>query len=243
MIQIDATDMPYKTLNAKVRELAAAGEEAIELDNVCGQKFIGDGLKGHVKIDIKGIPGNDMAVFMDGPEITVHGNGQDGIGNTMNAGKVVIHGNAGDVIGYAMRGGKIFVKGDVGYRVGIHMKAYAENIPIIVIGGGASDFFGEYMAGGIMIVLGIGKDGQFLGDYLGSGMHGGVIYIRGDVDEHLLGRDVIKSTPDVQDNVTLTKLVGEYCTLFGCDFDEIMRKPFIKLTPRSHRPYGNLYAK
>ena len=47
----------------------------------------------------------------------------------------------------------------------------------------------------------------------------------------------------LQDDVTLTKLVGEYCTLFGCDFDEIMRKPFIKLTPRSHRPYGNLYAK
>ena len=194
-MKIDAIDMPYKALNEKIRALAANGTDTIELDHICGQKFIGDGLKGHVKIDIKGIPGNDLAVFMDGPEITVHGNGQDGIGNTMNAGKVVIHGNAGDVIGYAMRGGEIFVKGDVGYRVGIHMKAYAENIPIIVIGGGASDFFGEYMAGGIMVVLGIGKDGQFLGDYLGSGMHGGVIYIRGDVDDHLLGRDVIKSKP------------------------------------------------
>ena len=116
-MKIDAIDMPYKALNEKVRALAAAGEKSIELDHICGQKFIGDGLKGHVKIDIKGIPGNDLAVFMDGPEITVHGNGQDGIGNTMNAGKVVVHGNAGDVIGYAMRGGKIFVKGDVGYRV------------------------------------------------------------------------------------------------------------------------------
>jgi len=242
-MKIDAIDMPYKALNEKIRALAANGTDTIELDHICGQKFIGDGLKGHVKIDIKGIPGNDLAVFMDGPEITVHGNGQDGIGNTMNAGKVVVHGNAGDVIGYAMRGGEIFVKGDVGYRVGIHMKAYAENIPIIVIGGGASDFFGEYMAGGIMVVLGIGKDGQFLGDYLGSGMHGGVIYIRGDVDDHLLGRDVIKSKLDPQDNVTLTKLVREYCALFGCSFDEVMSKPFIKLTPKSHRPYGNLYAK
>ena len=242
-MKIDAIDMPYKALNAKVRALAAAGEQSIELDHICGQKFIGDGLKGNVKIDIKGIPGNDLAVFMDGPEITVHGNGQDGIGNTMNAGKVVIHGNAGDVIGYAMRGGKIFVKGDVGYRVGIHMKAYAENIPIIVIGGGASDFFGEYMAGGIMVVLGINKDGQFLGDYLGSGMHGGVIYIRGDVDDSLLGRDVIKAKPDAQDDTIINKLVTEYCTLFSYDFNEVMSKPFIKLTPRSHRPYGNLYAK
>jgi glutamate synthase domain-containing protein 3 len=242
-MKIDATDMHYKVLNEKIRALAADGEDSIMLDNVCGQKFIGDGLKGRVKLDIKGIPGNDLAIFMDGPEITVHGNGQDGIGNTMNAGKVVVHGNAGDVIGYAMRGGKIFIKGDVGYRVGIHMKAYADNIPTIVIGGGASDFFGEYMAGGIMVVLGIHKDGQFIGDYLGSGMHGGVIYVRGDVDDSLLGREVKKSTPEAQDVATLTRLVGEYCALFGCDFDEIMRTPFIKLTPKSHRPYGNLYAK
>jgi glutamate synthase domain-containing protein 3 len=242
-MKIDATDMHYRVLNEKIRALAASGEDSIKVDNVCGQKFIGDGLKGHVKLEINGIPGNDLAIFMDGPEITVHGNGQDGIGNTMNAGKVVIHGNAGDVIGYAMRGGKIFIKGDVGYRVGIHMKAYADNIPVIVVGGGASDFFGEYMAGGIMVVLGINKSGEFMGDYLGSGMHGGVIYVRGDVDDSLIGRDVKKSEPEAQDVAMLTRLVGEYCALFGCDFDEIMRKPFIKLTPKSHRPYGNLYAK
>jgi glutamate synthase domain-containing protein 3 len=94
-----------------------------------------------------------------------------------------------------------------------------------------------------MVVLGINKDGQFLGDYLGSGMHGGVIYIRGDVDDSLLGRDVIKAKPDAQDDTIINKLVTEYCTLFGYDFKEVMSKPFIKLTPRSHRPYGNLYAK
>ena len=243
MVTIDANEMHYKVLNEKIRALAANGTDRIEIDNVCGQKFIGDGLKGKVKIDIKGIPGNDLAVFMDGPELTVHGNGQDNIGNTMNAGKVIIHGNAGDVIGYAMRGGEIFIKGDVGYRVGIHMKAFKENLPTIVIGGGASDFFGEYMAGGIMVVLGIDKDGQFLGDYLGSGMHGGVIYIRGEVDGNLLGRDVLKSKPGPEDAETLSKLVREYCKLFGYDYEEIMKKPFIKLTPKSHRPYGNLYAK
>jgi glutamate synthase domain-containing protein 3 len=74
-------------------------------------------------------------------------------------------------------------------------------------------------------------------------MHGGVIYVRGDVDDSLLGRDVIKAKPDAQDEATLAKLVGEYCTLFGYDLEEIMHKPFIKLTPRSHRPYGNMYAK
>ena len=244
MMNIDAKDMHYKALNEKIRELAVKGETEVELDNICGQKFIGGGLKSPIKITINGIPGNDLAVFMDGPEIVISGNGQDGIGNTMNSGKVIIHGNAGDVIGYAMRGGKIFIKGDVGYRVGIHMKAYQDNIPAIVIGGSASNFFGEYMAGGVMVLLGLNlKDGEPLtGDYVGAGMHGGVIYVRGDIEEHLLGRDVLKSVPNADDIATLGKLVSEYCAYFGCNFDEVMSKPFIKLTPRSHRPYGNMYA-
>lgn len=244
MAYIDANDMHYRVLNEKIRELAASDESEVEIDNVCGQKFIGDGLYGKLKIEINGVPGNDLGVFMDGPQIVVHGNGQDGIGNTMNSGKIIICGNAGDVIGYAMRGGKVFIKGDVGYRVGIHMKAYQDNIPTIVIGGGASDFFGEYMAGGVIVLLGLGKDDSkpLAGDYVGTGMHSGVIYVRGDIEDHYLGREVVKSEPDAKDISTLGRLVGEYCTHFGCDFDEIMRKPFIKLAPRSYRPYGNLYT-
>lgn len=244
MATIDAKDMPYRALNEKIRALADAGEYEVEVDNVCGQKYIGGGMSAKMKIYVTGIPGNDLGIFMDGPEVVVHGNGQDGIGNTMNSGKVIVHGNAGDVIGYAMRGGKVFIKGDVGYRVGIHMKAYGDNVPMIVIGGTASDFLGEYMAGGIMVLLGLTKDGhpQLTGDYVGSGMHGGVIYARGDIDDFYLGREVIKSEPDAKDISVISRLVGEYCSYFGCDFDEIMRQPFIKLAPRSHRPYGNLYT-
>lgn len=244
MLRIDAKDMHYKVLNQMIRDAVSAGETEIVLDNVCGQKFIGDGLKGKVKLTINGIPGNDLATFMDGPEIIIKMNGQDGIGNTMNAGKVVVHGHAGDVIGYAMRGGKIFIKGSVGYRVGIHMKSYAEHVPCIVIGGCASNFLGEYMAGGVMVLLGMdGKEGEpIAGDYVGTGMHGGVIYVRGDIDEFYLGREVKKSPLDAQDISRLERLVSEYCTHFGKDHAEVMSKPFIKLTPRSHRPYGNLYA-
>ncbi|BAI60780.1 glutamate synthase large subunit domain 3 [Methanocella paludicola SANAE] len=244
MVHIDAKEMPYRALNEKIRALAAEGEYSVELDNVCGQKYIGGGLKGKMKIDVRGIPGNDLGIFMDGAEVVVHGNGQDGIGNTMNSGKVVVHGNAGDVIGYAMRGGKVFIKGDVGYRVGIHMKAYGDMVPTIVIGGTASDFLGEYMAGGVMVLLGLTQNShpQPTGDYVGTGMHGGVIYVRGDIDDYYLGREVIKSEPDAKDIAIISRLVGEYCVTFGCDFDEIMRKPFIKLAPRSHRPYGNLYT-
>jgi len=43
--------------------------------------------------------------------IQVYGNGQDGIGNTMNDGKIIVHGNAGDLLAMSMRGGKIFIRG------------------------------------------------------------------------------------------------------------------------------------
>ena len=59
-----------------------------------------------------------------------------------------------------MRSGKIFVKGNAGYRVGIHMKEYHEFYPKIIIGGKVGDFLGEYQAGGIIVVLGIGCDGK-----------------------------------------------------------------------------------
>ena len=53
----------------------------------------------------------------------------------MNAGEIVVHGNVGDACGYAMRGGKIYIKGDCGYRAGIHMKAYQQHFPVMVVGG------------------------------------------------------------------------------------------------------------
>ncbi|MDF1558445.1 MAG: hypothetical protein P1P80_09790 [ANME-2 cluster archaeon] len=93
-------------------------------------------------------------------------NGQDGIANTMNSNEIIIQGMVGDVIGYGMRGGKLMIKSDVGYRVGIHMKEYKTQVPVIVAGGCAGDFYGEYMGGGVMILLGLGanEDKPIAGD-------------------------------------------------------------------------------
>lgn len=132
------------------------------------------------KIDISGTPGNVLGAYFDGGEITVEGNAQDAVGDTMNAGKIVIHGNVGDAVGYAMRGGAIYIKGNAGYRAGIHMKAYREKIPVIVIGGAAGSFLGEYQAGGIIIALGIDIKGDIVGNFPCTGMHGGRMLLRSD---------------------------------------------------------------
>jgi glutamate synthase domain-containing protein 3 len=240
--KIDACGMHYKDLNSLLRAISSNGAEKIEIHNVCGQRYIGTDLDAEVDIDIYGIPGNDLGAFMNGPRIEVHGNAQDGCGNTMNEGKIVVHGHAGDITGHSMRGGKIFVRDDVGYRVGIHMKEYKGKKPQLVIGGTAQDFLGEYMAGGVIVILGLNLcEGECCkARFVGTGMHGGVIYERGDILELGKGTKVMKVGK--RDMRTIESLVKEYCEHFGVDFEKVMSTPFRKVVPVSKRPYGALYS-
>jgi glutamate synthase domain-containing protein 3 len=241
---IDAKGLYYRTLNEQLLALVAAGVETIEVYNVVGQRYLGTNLHHTVRLIIHGVPGNDLGAFMDGPHIEVMGSAQDGCGNTMNSGSIIIHGSAGDILGHSMRGGKIMVKDNVGYRVGIHMKEYEAVRPIIVIGGTAQHFLGEYMSGGVMVVLGLNLDAHDLHPthHLGTGMHGGVIYLRGQVDSSYLGKEVGQEALLAQDEALLHKLVQEYGDHFGVDVEGVFRVPFVKLVPRTKRPYGQLYA-
>jgi glutamate synthase domain-containing protein 3 len=73
-------------------------------------------------------------------------------------------------------------------------------------------------------------------------MHGGVIYIRGTIDESQLGKEVGIAELDKNDRQLLQKLVGEFADHFGYNADKILEGKFIKLFPRYLRPYGTLYA-
>ena len=246
MITIDAKGLLYRELNEKVRQAVASGETEVKLTNVNGQRYIADAIDSPVQITIEGVPGNDLGAFMNGPTVIVKANGQDHIANTMNEGKIVVHGDAGDVLGYGMRGGKLFIKGDVGYRVGIHMKEYKDKVPVIVVGGTARDFFGEYMAGGTLILLGLntGNNGsdQIAGNYFATGMHGGVIYVRGKLEDYQLGKEVAVLEVDNDDRQIIEKYVTEFAGDLGLDASDILSDEFIKIKAVSHRPYGNLYA-
>jgi glutamate synthase domain-containing protein 3 len=244
-VRIVANYKHYKELNEEIVQAVQAGVAELTLEDVNGQRFIADCLKGKLKIDIYGTPGNDLGMFMDGPTVTVFGNAQDGVGNTMSSGKIIIHGDGRDILGHSMRGGKIFVQGDVGYRVGIHMKTYKSNVPIIVAGGRAGDFLGEYMAGGMIIVLGIHnstKKAEILGDYVATGQHGGAIYVRGDVDESKLGNGASQFPLTAQDETAVKKVLKEYCQVFRLNLNKLLDAEFIKITPLSHRPYAAFYT-
>ncbi len=242
VVKINAEGLYYKELNSLLRALITGDVERIELHNVCGQRYLGTDLDTKIQIDIYGTPGNDLGAFMSGPKMVIHGNAQDASGNTMNDGQIIVNGHAGDLTGHSMRGGKIFVKDYVGYRVGIHMKEYKNKVPQIVIGETAGDFLAEYMAGGIILILGLNlKEGELCkARFVGTGMHGGVIYERGDILESEAGT---KTMPvGKRDMQTIEALVKEYCSNFGTDPQVILGGKFKKILPLSKRPYEKLYS-
>ncbi len=243
-MKINARGLHYRVLNEKIHRLISEGVKNLQVTHVNGQRYIGGGLQGKVRLTLDGVPGNDLAAFMDGPKIRVKGNAQDGVANTMNAGEVVIDGNAGDVLGYGMRGGRVFIRGNVGYRVGIHMKSYKKQVPVMVVGGSARDFLGEYQAGGIIIVLGLDlPPGEPIAGYMvGTGMHGGVMYIRGKVEEWQVGKEVKIFELEESDWKIMMPHLRDFARSFRLDLEKIVQEPFLKMIPYSRRPYGRIYA-
>ncbi|MDH7554702.1 MAG: FAD-dependent oxidoreductase [Spirochaetota bacterium] len=240
---LNAKGVYYKMLNRQIRELVAKGETTVILENVLGQRYIGGGLNADVTITINGTPGQDLGAFMNGPVIIVHGNAQDGIGNTMNAGTIVVHGKAGEIPGHSMRGGQILIRDDVEYRAGIHMKEYETQIPLLVIGGTAKDYCGEYMAGGRVVVLNRFDEKDPVGNDIGTGIHGGAIYIRGNVDKRRLGVGAILADMDNEDIAFLQNVLQTFKATFPyVELSHITLNDFKKITKKGHRPFANLYA-
>ena len=239
---VEARDLDYKMLNAILRGLGNP-EKIVHVKNVLGQRYIGTGIKASMELHIHGTPGNDLAAFMDGGKVVVHGNAQDGVGNTMNSGTIVIHGRAGDIAGYSMRGGVLYIRDDVGYRCGIHMKQYGSQVPTIVVGGTGQDYLGEYMAGGILVVMGLtlGQEMVHRARFVGTGMHGGVIYIRGKL-EHVC-KNVQIEPLESEDLTRLVDTTEAFNKHLGAPNIKVEADDFMKLVPLSKRPYGEHYAR
>lgn len=238
MITYDAKDLDYRQIN----ELLRRTDGEITLDNCCGQRFIAAGMSGKT-VMINGTPGNALGAYLNGASITVNANAQDAVGDTMNDGKIVIYGSIGDAAGYAMRGGKIFVKENAGYRAGIHMKEYKEKKPVMIIGGKCGSFLGEYQAGGVIVVLGVGCEGSgIVSNFPCTGMHGGKMFLRSDCRSIVFPAQVTARKALPEDLKEIRDDVGEFCGLFGYDYNEIMGAEFTLVTPDSKNPYKQMYV-
>ena len=244
-MSIIAKNLHFKELNEQIKTAGAY----VHIEDCFGQRFIGSALKGKT-LTIDGTPGNALGCYLDGALIEVRGNAQDATGDTMNDGKIIIHGNAGDALGYAMRGGSIFVRCNAGYRTGIHMKEYVNKKPVIIIGGRAGSFLGEYLAGGLIVVLGIEGESQAsaqqitapVGNFTGTGMHGGKIFIRTKETLAALPAQVAVEIAGNDDLQEIEPFVKEFADYFDMDASSILQDQFFVLKPNAKNPYKQLYT-
>ena len=238
MLFINAKGLDHRELNEAIRDV----QEPCLIGECCGQRFLGAGMS-EKDITVEGIPGNALGAYLNGGRITVRGSAQDAVGDTMNAGTIVVHGNIGDAAGYAMRGGRIYVRGNAGYRAGIHMKAYREKVPLMVIGGRAGSFLGEYQAGGIIVVLNLDTPGEkCVGYFPCTGMHGGKMFLRSDCADVTFPEQVTARRAAEEDLRELRGYVAQFCELFGLAPEQVLDAPFTVVTPDSKNPYRQMYV-
>ncbi len=239
-MRIEAGDMHFQALNEQIH---ASADDTVEIVGCMGQRYIASGLKGK-SIAIHGIPGNALCAYLNDCRVEVFGNAQDATGDTMNAGTLIVHGSCGDATGYAMRGGTILVKGNVGYRAGIHMKAYQEQVPVLVIGGEAGSFLGEYQAGGYIVVLGLNtRDRAPVGRFCAAGMHGGKIFLRTEAEMPFdLPQQVVAREANEADMQEIQPYLTKYAEAFGADASMLMKDRYMVLEPNTSNPYMRLYV-
>lgn len=238
-VTITANLTYYKELGEMIR---AQADSELTIDRVVGQRYIGCGSAGK-RLTVRGTPGNGLGQYLNGSTIEVYGNAQEAVGDTMNAGDIIIHGSCGDTCGYGMRGGRIFIEGNCGYRAGIHMKAYQEQCPAVIIGGRAGSFLGEYLAGGLILVLGQGADGAYpVSNFCGTGMHGGKIVLHCDKVPVDLPRQVLVREASEADRAEIAPYIDDYCRFFGGDAEALKAQTYFVLTANPDAGYHQLYT-
>ncbi|HZW55773.1 MAG TPA: hypothetical protein VFF30_05740 [Nitrososphaerales archaeon] len=187
---IDSTAMDFSEINAQIFKAYKKGASGIKVTNLAGQRYIGIGLSARERrfgVQLIGFPGNCLANLNDGGHFEIFGNAADDLGDTMHSGSIIVHGSSRDVTAQALQGGDIFIRGSVGNRAAIQMREYKESKPYLIVGESADDYFGEYMAGGVAVVLNLSNEKKPVGRYVGTGMVGGMIYIRGSVAQSAIG--------------------------------------------------------
>ena len=117
-------------------------------------------------------------------------------------------------------------------------------LPVMVIGGVAGSFLGEYQAGGLIVVLGLGRsaDTPITGYFCGTGMHGGKILLRTDCPPGSFPAQVRCERAGKEELVAARPYIDNYCRFFGVDREKVLSGVFYLLHPNSANPYRQLYV-
>jgi glutamate synthase domain-containing protein 3 len=122
------------------------------------------------------------------------------------------------------------------------MKEYNGKRPVLVVGGSARAFLGEYMAGGLIIVLGLDGRPAVSERGIGSGIHGGEIYVRDDFPDYLLGVGATKKTAADPERERIAPSLREFAGYFGMDAENLLSGEYMRIAPASTRPFADKYT-
>ena len=208
-----------------------------------GERYLGCGMNSGT-LHLEGTPGNALGAYLDGGSIFVDGNVQDAAADTMNDGLIAVRGSAGDALAYGMRGGRVYILNDAGYRAGVHMKAYGSKKSLLIIGGRTGSFLGEYLAGGIIIVLGLGNEKEEItGYFCGNGMYAGTIYLRCDKSPvNLSDKLITRVVGNEEKEEVLSPLIRDFARTFSISDEECLSGSFLAIEADKSKTYSQLYA-
>ena len=175
-----------RILEERIQQAVSAGHRFIEVV-AYGQHGIGGRLfragNDPVYLRVLGTSGQRLG-SMGFPNTTIltTGPASDDVG-WLNAGAtIIVSGHGGNGVGNAMAQGKIYIGGDIGAR-GMTMTKHNPRFapPELWVLGSVGDSFAEFMAGGIAVICGYGKEKEenVLGYRPCVGMVGGKIFFRG----------------------------------------------------------------
>ena len=181
-----STQQLLQLIHAKID----AGITDFEID-ACGQHNIGGSVwakdnKKTLRFLLRN-PGQRVgAMGMKGTQIVVEGAVPADTGWLNSGAEIVVKGDSGDTTAHCAASGEIYIGGRVGARSGALMKHDPKSPqPEFWILKNTGSFSFEFMGGGLAIVCGYDCDGlnSVLGKRACVGMVGGIVYVRGALDD------------------------------------------------------------
>jgi NADPH-dependent glutamate synthase beta subunit-like oxidoreductase/glutamate synthase domain-containing protein 3/Pyruvate/2-oxoacid:ferredoxin oxidoreductase delta subunit len=210
-----------RILEERLQKAVADGHRRIEII-AQGQHGIGGRLwragKEAIHVRILGTSGQRVgSMGFPNTWIDVVGPASDDVG-WLNAGaRITIRGNATNGVGNAMAQGKIFIAGEIGAR-GMTMTKHNPRFdpPELWVLESVGDSFAEFMAGGVAVVCGFGKEksDNVLGYRPCVGMVGGKIFFRGP-HQGYSEKDARLTVPDDEEWQWLTVHMEEFLEAIG----------------------------
>jgi glutamate synthase domain-containing protein 3 len=217
------------------------------------------------RVIVEGNAQDGVGNTMESGSVVVKGTVGDLPGYAMRGGRIFVAGNAGYRVGIHMKEFRESVPAIVvGGRVEEYLGEYMAGGTIVVLGlpglagKPAESAFGPANAGtGLPGLAGKPAESAFgpanagtglpglagkPAEFIGTGMHGGEIWIRGKVAPWQLGAEVGAVEPDPPSWARISALLADFTRETGMDCARFGRGEFTRLRPVSLRPYGRIYV-